>query len=98
MGNFAVARNYYQFIFLWLLIPSLLASHNNKGSEQPRKKDAVTVLKQAWVEAGKPCSFDDVLSMFLPYRAEIEDDNGYSIAALIMGIRANIGAGNLRAA
>ena len=56
------------------------------------------VLKQAWVEAGKPCGFDDVLSMFLPYREAIEGENGYSIAALIMGIRANIGAGNLRAA
>ena len=98
MGNFAVARNYYQFIFLWLLIPSLLASHNNKGSEQPRKKDAVTVLKQAWVDAGKPCRFDEVLSMFIPYRADIEDENGYSVEALILGIRANFGDGFLRVA
>ena len=50
------------------------------------------VLKQAWVEAGKPCHFDDVLNIFLPYRAEIEDDNGYSVEALITGIRANFGA------
>ena len=50
------------------------------------------VLKQAWVETGKPCSFDDVLSMFLPYREAIEDDNGYSVEALITGIRANFGA------
>ena len=56
------------------------------------------MLKQAWSDAGKPCSFDDVLSMFLPYRADIEDENGYSIAALVAGIRANFGAGNLRAA
>jgi hypothetical protein len=29
--------------------------------------------------------------MFLPYRADIEDENGYSVAALVMGIRANFG-------
>ena len=67
-------------------------------AEQPKKKGAVEVLKQAWVEAGKPCHFDDVLNIFLPYRAEIEDDNGYSVEALITGIRANFGAGNLRVA
>jgi hypothetical protein len=59
--------------------------------EQPKKKDAVTVLKQAWADAGKPCHFDDLLTMFLPYRADIEDENGYSVAALVMGIRANFG-------
>ena len=74
------------------------AANVEEQAEQPKKKDAVTVLKQAWVEAGKPCSFDDVLSMFLPYRAEIEDENGYSVGALVVGIRANIGAGYLRAA
>ena len=67
------------------------AANAEQEIEQPKKKDAVTVLKQAWVETGKPCHFDDVLSMFLPYRAEIEDENGYSVAALIMGIRANFG-------
>lgn len=69
-----------------------------KQAEQPKKKDAVALLKQAWVEAGKPCSFDDVLSMFLPYREAIEDENGYSIAALIMGIRANFGTKIMQAA
>ena len=67
-------------------------------AEQPKKKDAVTVLKQAWSDTGKPCSFDDVLSMFLPYREAIEDENGYSIAALIMGIRANFGTKIMQAA
>ena len=74
------------------------ANVEQKQAEQPKKKGAVEVLKQAWVEAGKPCHFDDVLNMFLPYRAEIEDDNGYSVEALITGIRANFGAGNLRVA
>ena len=74
------------------------ANVEQKQTEQPKKKGAVEVLKHAWVEAGKPCHFDDVLNMFLPYRAEIEDDNGYSVEALITGIRANFGAGNLRVA
>jgi hypothetical protein len=74
------------------------AANVEQEIEQPKKKDAVTVLKQAWVEAGKPCSFDDVLSMFLPYRAEIEDENGYSIAALVAGIRANFGTKIMQAA
>ncbi len=74
------------------------ANAEQEQIEQPKKKDAVTMLKQAWSDAGKPCHFDDVLSMFLPYRADIEDENGYSVAALVMGIRANFGAGNLRAA
>ena len=74
------------------------ANVEQKQAEQPKKKGAVEVLKQAWVEAGKPCHFDDVLNIFLPYRAEIEDDNGYSVEALITGIRANFGAGNLRVA
>lgn len=63
--------------------------------EQPKKKDAVAVLKQAWAEAGKPCGFDAVIDMFLPY---FEDGVGCSVDALIVAIRANIGAGNLRAA
>lgn len=66
--------------------------------EQPKKKDAVTVLKQAWADAGKPCHFDDVLAMFLPDRQYIEDENGYSVSALTKGIIVNIRAGNLRAA
>ena len=74
------------------------ANAEQKQAEQPKKKDAVVLLKQAWSEAGKPCSFDDVLNMFLPDRAEIEDENGYSVCTLIMAIRANIRAGNLRAA
>lgn len=74
------------------------ANAEQKQAEQPKKKDAVTVLKQAWSDAGKPCSFDDVLNMFLPDRAEIEDENGYSVGTLITAIRANIRAGNLRAA
>ena len=74
------------------------AASVEEQAEQPKKKDAVTVLKQAWSDAGKPCSFDDVLNMFLPDRAEIEDENGYSVGTLIMAIRANIRAGNLRAA
>ena len=74
------------------------ASVEEQAEQQPKKKDAVVLLKQAWADAGKPCSFDDVLTMFLPCRADIEDENGYSIAALVAGIRANFGAGNLRAA
>ena len=74
------------------------AANVEEQAEQPKKKGAVVLLKQAWSDAGKPCHFDDVLSMFLPYRADIEDDNGYSIAALIMGIRANFGADFLRVA
>lgn len=74
------------------------AANVEEQAEQPKKKDAVVLLKQAWSDSGKPCHFDDVLSMFLPYRADIEDDNGYSIAALIMGIRANFGADFLRVA
>ena len=74
------------------------AANIEDQAEQPRKKDAVTMLKQAWSDAGKPCSFDDVLTMFLPDRAEIEDENGYSVGTLITAIRANIRAGNLRAA
>ena len=68
------------------------ANAEQEQIEQPKKKDAVTVLKQAWADAGKPCSFDNVLSMFLPYRDGMEDDNGYSVEALITGIRANFGA------
>ena len=74
------------------------AANVDQEIEQPKKKDAVVLLKQAWSDAGKPCSFDDVLNMFLPDRAEIEDENGYSVGTLIMAIRANIRAGNLRAA
>ena len=74
------------------------AANVEQEIEQPKKKDAVVLLKQAWADAGKPCSFDDVLTMFLPDRAEIEDENGYSVGTLIMAIRANIRAGNLRAA
>jgi hypothetical protein len=65
---------------------------------QPKKKDAVAVLKQAWLDADKPCNFDDVLAMFLPDRQYIEDENGYSVSALTKGIIVNIRAGNLRAA
>lgn len=65
---------------------------------QPKKKDAVAVLRQAWADAGKPCNFDDVLAMFLPDRQYIEDENGYSVSALTKGIIVNIRAGNLRAA
>jgi DNA-binding ferritin-like protein (Dps family) len=71
---------------------------NEPEEEQPKKKDAVAMLKQAWLDADKPCNFDDVLAMFLPDRQYIEDENGYSVAALVMGIRANFGAGNLRVA
>jgi ketosteroid isomerase-like protein len=71
---------------------------NEPEEEQPKKKDAVTVLKQAWSDAGKPCNFDDVLAMFLPDRQYIEDENGYSVSALTKGIIVNIRAGNLRAA
>jgi hypothetical protein len=74
------------------------ANAEQEQIEQPKKKDAVVLLKQAWADAGKPCSFDEVLSMFLPYRADIEDDNGYSIVALIMGIRANFGTKIMQAA
>ena len=69
-----------------------------ENPKQPKKKDAVTVLKQAWVDAGKPCRFDEVLSMFVPYRADIEDENGYSVEALVIGIRANFGDGFLSVA
>ena len=71
---------------------------NEPEEEQPKKKDAVEVLKQAWADAGKPCNFDDVLAMFLPDRQYIEDENGYSVSALTKGIIVNIRAGNLRAA
>jgi hypothetical protein len=71
------------------------AANVEQEIEQPKKKDAVTVLKQAWVEAGKPCGFDAVIDMFLPY---FEDGVGCSVDALIVAIRANIGAGNLRVA
>jgi hypothetical protein len=71
---------------------------NEPEEEQPKKKDAVAVLKQAWLDADKPCNFDDVLAMFLPDRADIEDENGYSVSALTKGIIVNIRAGNLRAA
>ena len=56
------------------------------------KRDATDLLRQAWSDAGKPCRFDDVLSMFLPYRADIEDENGYPVEALVIGIRANFRA------
>ena len=68
------------------------------SQEQPKKKDAVAILRQAWLDAGQPCRFDEVLSMFLPYKADIEDENGYTIGALVMGIRANFGDGFLSAA
>lgn len=71
---------------------------NEPEEQQPKKKDAVEVLKQAWADAGKPCNFDDVLAMFLPDRQYIEDENGYSVSALTKGIIVNIRAGNLRAA
>lgn len=74
------------------------ANVEQEQAKQPKKKDAVQMLEQAWLDAGKPCHFDDVLAMFLPDRADIEDENGYSVSALTKGIIVNIRAGNLRAA
>ena len=71
---------------------------NEPKEEQPNKKVAVELLKHAWVQAGKPCSFENVLSVFLPDRAEIEGEGGYSITALVAGIHANVRAGFLRVA
>jgi hypothetical protein len=58
-----------------------------EDNNQEKRTPFVSTL----VDAGKPCNFDDLLTMFLPYRADIEDENGYSVAALVMGIRANFG-------
>ena len=74
------------------------ANAEQEQIEQPKKKDAVAILKQAWLDADKPCNFDDVLAMFLPDRQYIEDENGYSVSALTKGIFANVRAGNLRVA
>ena len=63
--------------------------------EQPKKKDTVEILNQAWIESGKPCVWNDVLKVFAD---DLNGENNYTLDALIAGIKTNIRAGILQAA
>ena len=68
---------------------------NEPKEEQPKKKDTVEILNQAWIESGKPCVWNDVLKVFAD---DLNGENNYTLDALIAGIKTNIRAGILQAA
>lgn len=66
------------------------ASEAQELAKKPAKRDAVALLREAWKQAGQPCSFAEVLNIFVGDMGDIESTSGYSVEALIVGLNANL--------
>lgn len=66
------------------------ASEAQELAKKPAKRDATALLREAWKQAGQPCSFAEVLNIFVGDMGDIESTSGYSVEALIVGLNANL--------